>query len=100
MASVKISVDRLQPGVYVRLPAKWNQHPFLLNRFKIKDQHQIDVIKKLNLLFVYYDPDKSEVSPLSPFEEKRKLNARRLIPQLSRMPLSSCGGIKKIKLSL
>lgn len=100
MASVKISVDRLQPGVYVRLPAKWNQHPFLLNRFKIKDQHQIDVIKKLNLLFVYYDPDKSEVSPLSPFEEKKEVERKETDPSVIENAIEQLWGDKKIKLSL
>nr|WP_275946275.1 DUF3391 domain-containing protein [Vibrio metschnikovii] len=32
--SIKITVDRLQPGLHIRLPVKWNEHPFLFNSFK------------------------------------------------------------------
>ncbi|ENM3851029.1 DUF3391 domain-containing protein [Vibrio cholerae] len=34
MASIKITVDRLQPGLYIRLPVKWNEHPFLFNALR------------------------------------------------------------------
>ncbi|WP_237485575.1 HD-GYP domain-containing protein [Vibrio hippocampi] len=68
MASIKVSVERLQPGLHVRLPLKWNEHPFLFNTFKIKSQDQIHVIKHLGLKYVFVAPELSDVAPRS-FEE-------------------------------
>jgi putative nucleotidyltransferase with HDIG domain len=64
--SIKITVDRLQPGLHIRLPVKWNEHPFLLNSFKIKSQEQIDVIKHLGIQHVYLNPNQSDTKPLPP----------------------------------
>ncbi|WP_073585727.1 HD-GYP domain-containing protein [Vibrio quintilis] len=66
MDSIKINSDRLQPGLYIRLPVKWNDHPFLLNSFKLKNQEQIEIIKHLGISFVYLYPDKSDKQPLPP----------------------------------
>ncbi|MGR5236288.1 HD-GYP domain-containing protein [Vibrio alfacsensis] len=64
MAAIKLTVDRIQPGLHIRLPLKWNDHPFLLNSFKIKDQDQIEMIRHLGVKFVYFNPDQSDVAPL------------------------------------
>ena len=64
MAAIKLTVDRIQPGVHIRLPLKWNDHPFLLNSFKIKDQEQVEMIRHLGVKFVYFNPDQSDASPL------------------------------------
>ncbi|ENM5834407.1 HD-GYP domain-containing protein [Vibrio metoecus] len=66
MASIKITVDRLQPGLYVRLPVKWNEHPFLFNSFKIKSQDQIQLIKHLGIQHVFLNPSLSDAQPLPP----------------------------------
>ncbi|MGO1298965.1 MAG: HD-GYP domain-containing protein [Vibrio sp.] len=66
MASIKINVNRLQPGLHIRLPLKWNDHPFLLNSFKVKSQEQITLIKHLGLEYVYLNPSQSSVEPLPP----------------------------------
>ncbi|MGF1727402.1 HD-GYP domain-containing protein [Photobacterium nomapromontoriensis] len=66
MASIKLSVERLTEGLYIKLPLQWTDHPFLLNHFKIKDQQQVRLIKNLGLKFVYLIPEKSEVKPLDP----------------------------------
>ncbi|OZS41410.1 HD-GYP domain-containing protein [Photobacterium sanguinicancri] len=66
MANIKLAVDRLTPGLYVKLPLQWTEHPFLLNHFKIKDQQQLRLIKSLNLKYVYLIPDKSDNAPLDP----------------------------------
>ncbi|GAL22193.1 hypothetical protein JCM19235_2887 [Vibrio maritimus] len=47
MASIKISVDRIQPGLHIKIPLKWNEHPFLFNVFKVKSDQQVQVIKQL-----------------------------------------------------
>ncbi|TOH56191.1 HD family phosphohydrolase [Vibrio parahaemolyticus] len=64
MAAIKLTVDRLQPGLHIRLPLKWNDHPFLLNSFKIKDQEQIEMIRHLGVKFVYFNPEQSDAAPL------------------------------------
>ena len=64
MGSIKITVDRIQPGLHVRLPVKWNEHPFLLNSFKIKDDAQVQVIRHLGIKHVYINPNQSDTSPL------------------------------------
>lgn len=64
MATIKLTVDRIQPGLHIRLPLKWNDHPFLLNSFKIKDQEQVEIIRHLGVKFVYFNPEQSDVSPL------------------------------------
>lgn len=65
MASIKITVDRLQPGLHIRLPVKWNEHPFLFNSFKIKTDEQINIIKHLGIQHVFLNPNQSDVEPLS-----------------------------------
>ncbi|WP_375752525.1 HD-GYP domain-containing protein [Vibrio sp. HN007] len=64
MASIKITVDRIRPGLHVRLPVKWNEHPFLFNSFKLKSQEQINLIKHLGIQHVYIDPNQSDTTPL------------------------------------
>jgi putative nucleotidyltransferase with HDIG domain len=66
VASIKITVDRLQPGLHIRLPVKWNEHPFLFNSFKIKDQEQIRLIKHLGIQHVFLNPGQSDTQPLPP----------------------------------
>lgn len=68
MASIKITVDRIQPGLHVRLPVKWNDHPFLFNSFKIKNHEQVRIIRHLGLKYVYVNMQQSDTSPL-PIDE-------------------------------
>src|SRR5579864_4800057 len=63
MSRESIATQRLQPGLYIELPLKWNEHPFLLGRFRLKDQDQINVIRQLGLKEVWYYPEKSQVEP-------------------------------------
>ncbi|MCS0219758.1 DUF3391 domain-containing protein, partial [Vibrio alginolyticus] len=51
-------------GLHIRLPLKWNDHPFLLNSFKIKDQEQVEMIRHLGVKFVYFNPEQSDAVPL------------------------------------
>ncbi|NRB67423.1 MAG: HD-GYP domain-containing protein [Vibrio sp.] len=72
MASIKITVDRLQPGLHIRLPVKWNEHPFLFNSFKIKDEEQIRLIRHLGIKHVFMNPNQSDTQPLPPSAETEK----------------------------
>lgn len=59
-----LQVQQLQPGLYIELPLRWNEHPFVLSKFRIKDAQQILLIRSLGLKEVWYYPDKSRVQPL------------------------------------
>ena len=63
MTGIKISVDRLQIGNYVKLPLNWKDHPFLFSSFVIKSQEEIDLIRRLGLKQVVMFPDKSSMPP-------------------------------------
>lgn len=54
---------RLQPGLYIELPLKWNEHPFLFSRFKLKSHAEVRLIQQLGLEEVWYYPDKSTAEP-------------------------------------
>lgn len=66
VASIKITVDRLQPGLHIRLPVKWNDHPFLFNSFKIKSEEQIKMIRHLGIEHVFLNLSQSDTKPLPP----------------------------------
>ena len=59
-----LQVQQLQPGLYIELPLRWNEHPFVPSKFRIKDAQQILLIRSLGLKEVWYYPDKSRVEPL------------------------------------
>ena len=63
MAELRISVDRLQIGNYIKLPLSWRDHPFLLSSFMIKKEEQIQLIRKLGLKHVLIIPEKSDAPP-------------------------------------
>jgi putative nucleotidyltransferase with HDIG domain len=60
-----ISVDRLQPGIFISISGLgWLEHPFLLNRFRIADAEQIKVLRSLGLKEIEWDPVRSTAEPL------------------------------------
>lgn len=65
----KVNVNQLRPGVFIKLDVPWYKHPFLINRFKITKQDQIDILKELEIQSVYCIPDKSDALPLKPGED-------------------------------
>jgi len=66
----RISVSQLRPGVFIRLEgAKWFDHPFLFNSFKVKDEEQIDLIRQLGIKEVICVPERCDVLPLKPGRE-------------------------------
>ncbi|MGX9365845.1 DUF3391 domain-containing protein [Desulfoplanes sp. PS50] len=60
---IKITVDQIQPGMFVSLSENWLKHPFVLNNFKIKNDKQIRSIKEAGIKDVYYLPEKSDRPP-------------------------------------
>jgi HD-GYP domain-containing protein (c-di-GMP phosphodiesterase class II) len=70
MPKEKIPVQQLQPGLYIELPLKWNEHPFLFGRFKLKAHSEIRLIQQLGLEEVWYYPEKSLVEPAPAAQSK------------------------------
>ncbi|MBY6108587.1 DUF3391 domain-containing protein [Ferrimonas balearica] len=59
----KIPVKDLQVGQSIRLPLAWKEHPFMFNRFRIKDEGQIQLIRKLGLNHVFLQLAEGESTP-------------------------------------
>ena len=70
MSKIKLSTDRLTPGLYIKLPCSWGGHPFLFGSFKIQDEEQVKVLQSLNFKHVIFFPEKSDTDPLAPNVEK------------------------------
>ncbi len=64
MGQQHVSVDRLQPGIFIELELPWHRHPFLFNKFKIKHQDEIAVLRDIGLSSVRFDPARSDALPL------------------------------------
>jgi HD-GYP domain-containing protein (c-di-GMP phosphodiesterase class II) len=61
-----VSIDRLQPGVFVSLSSLgWLDHPFLLSRFRLNSPDQIRILREMGLQTVEWDPARSTAQPLS-----------------------------------
>lgn len=56
----KLLLSELQPGMRVRLPLSWTNHPFLFNRVDIHSAAQIEMIRGLGVPFVYLISDNSD----------------------------------------
>jgi HD-GYP domain-containing protein (c-di-GMP phosphodiesterase class II) len=50
---LQIPASQMVLGLTVKLPLKWTQHPFFINRINLKSQAQIELIRGLELTFVY-----------------------------------------------
>ena len=97
MGAQEISVDRLQPGVFVELDLAWHRHPFLFNKFKIKDEDDIAVLKDIGLSSVRFDPKRSDVQPLPEQSEPVPQVARATISKASPMAEEKRRRIERLK---
>ncbi len=59
-----IDIVQLRIGLYIHLDLGWMDHPFTLSNFKVKDQEQINKIRKVGLKKLRYDPTRSDCEPL------------------------------------
>ena len=59
---VKVSVDKLKPGIYVDTELGWTEHPFLFRHFLIKSFDDIKIIKELGLKEIIVIPDKCKTN--------------------------------------
>lgn len=65
MTTERVSVDRLQPGLYVCLELPWHAHPFLTNSFRLKHPRQIEAIRKLGVFSVLVDLERSDAEAVA-----------------------------------
>ncbi|MBY6188523.1 DUF3391 domain-containing protein [Marinobacter hydrocarbonoclasticus] len=59
----KIPVNHLEVGQSIRLPLAWKEHPFMFNRFRIKDEGQIQLILKLGVNHVFLQLEEGQRPP-------------------------------------
>lgn len=59
-----ISVNQLCVGLYVHLDVGWLDHSFVRNNFKIKNEAQIETIKRMGFKTVRAEPRRSDCRPL------------------------------------
>lgn len=82
---VAIHPSQLVPGLYVWLKVRWDEHPFISNRFLIKNTKDVEVIQSLGIDDrVLYFPDKSSVVPpeyVPPPPTTEELEVQRLAQQ-------------------
>jgi putative nucleotidyltransferase with HDIG domain len=61
MAIKKIPVARLEPGMYIHdLNCGWMDHPFLITRFKLESERDLQKIRAAGIREVYIDTDLGE----------------------------------------
>ena len=60
--SQTVTIDALQPGMFVHLDLGWWAHPFALSSFLITGSDQIDTIRGLGLSRVRWSPEKSQLT--------------------------------------
>ena len=59
---LKITCEQIKVGYAIKLPCGWLQHPFLSNQFVVENSQQIEIIKGLKLGYVWFYPDKSQLT--------------------------------------
>jgi len=60
-----IDSSQLRPGVYIRLPVPWADHPFMFNAFVIADEEQARQVAALELPQLFCDLARCKVPPLA-----------------------------------
>jgi putative nucleotidyltransferase with HDIG domain len=73
----RVQTDQLKPGVFIRLESLWFNHPFLFNRFKIKNTQQIQMLRDAGIEEVICVPSKSDALPRS----QKEADTRKKAPQ-------------------
>lgn len=62
---VRISVERLQPGMHISLAERWFDHPFILNEFTLASEQEISVIRAMGMTSVMWCGEASKAPPLA-----------------------------------
>ena len=53
-------IDDLKIGLFIKLEGSWFSHPFPTNKFKIKGQKDLTILKGLKKVNILYDPEQSD----------------------------------------
>jgi putative nucleotidyltransferase with HDIG domain len=85
MSGIKVSIDRIQIGNYIKLPLGWCDHPFMFNNFKIDSQQQIDLIRKLGICHVTVYPQRSDSTLLPPNQTETKQTDDSIVPEVDEL---------------
>jgi len=64
MAFEPLKIKDLRLGMYVELKCSWFRHPFASKTFKVTSVKDLEAIKKIPQLHLYYDPDLSDPDSL------------------------------------
>jgi len=59
----------LQVGVYVWIDRSWKEHPFVTNKFLIKTEEELRILKSIGINNLYWIPKKSKLEPIPPSEK-------------------------------
>ncbi|RMH06904.1 MAG: HD-GYP domain-containing protein [Nitrospirae bacterium] len=60
MAFVPLNLKDLRLGLYIKLECSWWKHPFATNKFKVTSRRDLEIIKAIPKLKLYYDPELSD----------------------------------------
>jgi len=84
----RISIQQLQPGMFLHdLNCGWMEHPFLRNRFMIREESQIQKIREAGIQEIYIDTEKGlDVSDAPTEEEVRQSLEREMIEIIASGP--------------
>lgn len=80
----KIKIEQLKPGMFVHdFNCGWLQHPFMVNKLKIKNEQQIETIVNYRIREVYIDTDRGLDVPDAPTKQDVDQLIRFALEQLS-----------------
>ncbi|KXF82035.1 HD-GYP domain-containing protein [Enterovibrio coralii] len=79
MKGQRITKSQLHKGLYIKLPLRWHEHPFLRSAFEVRTAEEVALIKKLPLDYLLYFPEKSS-EKLKTVEEAAK--AKQVSPEV------------------
>lgn len=71
MAFVPIHKDVLRIGHYIKIEGSWFSHPFPTNSFKIKTTKELDTLRGLTKVKLFFDPDRSDPEGMEEGEEEK-----------------------------
>lgn len=65
------NIGKLRLGLFIKIKGSWFSHPFSVSAFKIKTQKELDTLRGLTRVKLYYDPTRSDPDPdAKPAEEE------------------------------
>jgi len=68
MAFIPLKKGELRIGLYIKLECSWWNHPFAKSKFKITSKKEINTIKGMRKVTLFYDPELSDPEEQSPEE--------------------------------